>query len=149
MAQCFTYKHPVVAVGQGGYGLAESPGLFLASRHAERASACEYCFLRPRRLRPVSPSVWSLLASAYPCTWLESGVDCFVGTMRCSRQRLDPGSLLGTYRKTLVLLLAGLGPGAATTNFGSRIIPGHVSMENSPVSPRCQESGSRIFSARC
>ena len=32
MAQCFTYKHPTAAVGQGGYGLAESPGLFLAPR---------------------------------------------------------------------------------------------------------------------
>lgn len=35
MAQSFTYKHPAAVVGQGGYGLAESPGLFLAFRHAE------------------------------------------------------------------------------------------------------------------
>ena len=123
MAQCFSYKHPTAAVGQGGYGLAESPGPFLASRHAERASASEYCFLRPSRLRPVWPWVWSLLASAYPCTWLEGGVDCFVGTMRCSQQRRDPWPLLGTYSKTLVLLLEDLGPGAATDELW---IPSHT-----------------------
>lgn len=145
MAQCFTYKHPTAAVGQGGYGHAESPGLFLASRHAERAFTSEYCFLRPSRLRPVSPWVWSLLASAYPCTRLEGGVNCFVGTMRCSQQRLGPGPLLGTYSKTLVLFWEGLGPGAATDEL---CIPSHTwSREHgeSPGLPHAAKSGSRIL----
>jgi len=143
MTQCFKH-HSAAAVGQGGYGLAESPGLFLAPRHAERAFACEYCFPRPRRLRPVWPWVWSLLVSVCPCTWMEGGVDCFAGTMRCLQQRLDPGTPWTHTAKpypTLMLLLECLGPGAATANFESRVTAGHVNVNmGKERSPQCQDS---------
>ena len=64
---------------------------------------------------------------------MESGVDCFVGTMRCLQGWLDPKTHKAKPYPTLVLLLEGLGPGAATTNFGSRVIHGYVNLGTTPL----------------
>ena len=128
MAYCFTY-HSTVAACQGGDGLAELPGLFLAPRTCGESLCMENIVsLGPSRLRPVSPSEWSLLATAYPCTWEACGLDCFAGTMR-SPQRgwiqrthiAKPSEPWCWFGKVSV-------QAPPQTNFRSRVICGHVSL---------------------
>jgi hypothetical protein len=133
MACCFTY-HSAAAACQEGYGLAELSGLFLAPRTCGKSLCMKNIVCLGAKPSETGIAFATKLVSN--CTPLHVGVKwrrLFRWYNALSTTWLGPKEACSKALSTLVLLWEDLGPGAATTNFGSRAIHGHVNLETTPL----------------